>query len=581
MEWLKRWSRLLFFTRFSILIGLAATLLVPLAAAVKPDLIGSLLVLDDPWQLFNVTWASLVVAIFVLVSFRLTQVSAAARFLDYRALLDPIGAGKHRAVGNHADAEADSLPQGAIIPRRTAAFWRADKRAVESAKMKSAKITSAGKIPANMASANMMPTNMASANIGSANIQSASIQSASIQSASIQSASIQPANIQPASIQSASIQSASIQSATCNRPISRRAASVRPIGSRATKHSSPTTAQARRRVISCRRRSPAGVIAGCCWRCWASPCRWPAFITLRAISRRPGPPARCRPECSGLWPWGPGPSWPCCCSVCCWSRSNCCSIRRRSRAICCRSSFGPGLPGSNRCGSPSSTISRGGLRGGCKFWGPATRSAIPKPAKCCWPPAIRNLHSGSGSSSRSISTAITACSRAQYPLGKWAVPRAVLRVAAAVAAAWAVDGVGLLPGLFSRAGLAGADRVRVHLVVVVQHGARLPARSAVQQERRFRAGAAAQFGTHDLVRRLARAAANAGGGGARQGAESRPPLGPRKCSPDSTKSTDPISPARSAWSAACRGAASARCITWLAAIGPPADLRSIPNRGSG
>src|SRR5260221_237097 len=79
--------RLLFFTRFSILVALASTLLLPLVAAAKPDLLGGLLVLEDPWQLFNVTWASLVVAIFVLVSFRLTQVNAAARFPDYRSAL--------------------------------------------------------------------------------------------------------------------------------------------------------------------------------------------------------------------------------------------------------------------------------------------------------------------------------------------------------------------------------------------------------------------------------------------------------------------------------------------------------------
>src|ERR1700688_157244 len=79
--------RLLFFTRFSILIALAPTLLLPLVAAAKPDLLGGLLVLEDPWQLFNVTWASLVVAIFVLVSFRLTQANAAARFPDYRSAL--------------------------------------------------------------------------------------------------------------------------------------------------------------------------------------------------------------------------------------------------------------------------------------------------------------------------------------------------------------------------------------------------------------------------------------------------------------------------------------------------------------
>jgi hypothetical protein len=111
MDWLKPALRLLFFTRFSILVALAATVLVPFAASAKPELIGSLLVLEDPWQLFNVTWASLTVAIFVLVSFRLTQVNAAARFPDYKASLEEIAAGRAN----------QPAPQEPVIPRRVGA----------------------------------------------------------------------------------------------------------------------------------------------------------------------------------------------------------------------------------------------------------------------------------------------------------------------------------------------------------------------------------------------------------------------------------------------------------------------------
>jgi hypothetical protein len=105
MDWLMPTLRLLFFTRFSILVALAAAVAVPVAAAVKPDLIGSLLVLDQPWQLFNVTWTSLVLAIFVLVSFRLTQVNAPSRFPDYR-----------QAVGAERNSSCSVVAEFARIP---------------------------------------------------------------------------------------------------------------------------------------------------------------------------------------------------------------------------------------------------------------------------------------------------------------------------------------------------------------------------------------------------------------------------------------------------------------------------------
>jgi hypothetical protein len=76
--------RLALLTRYSLVCGLIAPVLIPLAAYFMPELLGSLLVLEDPRQLFHVTWLSLLMATFVLVSFRVTQVNAVARFADYR-----------------------------------------------------------------------------------------------------------------------------------------------------------------------------------------------------------------------------------------------------------------------------------------------------------------------------------------------------------------------------------------------------------------------------------------------------------------------------------------------------------------
>ncbi len=108
MAWFKPWLRLLFLTRYSVLVGLAGPVLIPLAAAAKPDLLGSFLVLEDPWQLFNVTWLSLMLAVFVLVSFRLTQVNAPARFADLRADYEEISAAQSLSRAETA----------AIVPRR-------------------------------------------------------------------------------------------------------------------------------------------------------------------------------------------------------------------------------------------------------------------------------------------------------------------------------------------------------------------------------------------------------------------------------------------------------------------------------
>ena len=127
---------MLFFTRFSIFAALAATVLIPLGAAAKPELLGSLLVLEEPWQLFNITWASLVLAIFVLVSFRIIQVNAAARFPDYRATLEkekragdtsPRISGAEEAVGSRQKAggsDRDAVPGWRRVGSQVAARAR-------------------------------------------------------------------------------------------------------------------------------------------------------------------------------------------------------------------------------------------------------------------------------------------------------------------------------------------------------------------------------------------------------------------------------------------------------------------------
>ena len=133
MDWLIPTLRLLFFTRFSILVALAATVLMPLAAAAKPELLGSLLVLEEPWQLFNVTWASLVLAIFVLVSFRITQVNASARFPDYRATLaqekragdvSPRSGGRQETVGRRQEPGGNRLKSGVTVAARARLAFR-------------------------------------------------------------------------------------------------------------------------------------------------------------------------------------------------------------------------------------------------------------------------------------------------------------------------------------------------------------------------------------------------------------------------------------------------------------------------
>ncbi|MGH7139410.1 MAG: hypothetical protein ACREHD_27005 [Pirellulales bacterium] len=84
---LEPYLRIALLARYSLGVGLIAPLLVPLAAGLAPELLGSLLVLEAPQQLFHVTWLSLLLATFVLVSFRVIQTNAPARFADYRQSL--------------------------------------------------------------------------------------------------------------------------------------------------------------------------------------------------------------------------------------------------------------------------------------------------------------------------------------------------------------------------------------------------------------------------------------------------------------------------------------------------------------
>jgi hypothetical protein len=79
--------RLILLSRYSLLAGLAAPVFIPLLAKFNPALLAGLLVLEEPWQLLHVTWLSLLLATFVLVSFRLTQLAGSVRFADYRESL--------------------------------------------------------------------------------------------------------------------------------------------------------------------------------------------------------------------------------------------------------------------------------------------------------------------------------------------------------------------------------------------------------------------------------------------------------------------------------------------------------------
>ena len=87
MDTLRRRLRLLLLTRYTVLAGLLLPGLVPLALYANPEPLYGVLVLDTPWQLFNVTWLSLLTATLILVAFRVIQVNAPDRFPDYKAAL--------------------------------------------------------------------------------------------------------------------------------------------------------------------------------------------------------------------------------------------------------------------------------------------------------------------------------------------------------------------------------------------------------------------------------------------------------------------------------------------------------------
>jgi hypothetical protein len=74
------WLRLLFLCRYPILAGLAMPALAAMALWVHPALLLSVLVLDTPWQLFNITWLAFLVGTSVLVTFRIIQLNAPVRF---------------------------------------------------------------------------------------------------------------------------------------------------------------------------------------------------------------------------------------------------------------------------------------------------------------------------------------------------------------------------------------------------------------------------------------------------------------------------------------------------------------------
>lgn len=74
------WIKLLFLARFPVFLGLILALLVLFALFLDPELLKNPFVLDTPWQLFNLTWLSMLSATWVLISFRLIRLKADERF---------------------------------------------------------------------------------------------------------------------------------------------------------------------------------------------------------------------------------------------------------------------------------------------------------------------------------------------------------------------------------------------------------------------------------------------------------------------------------------------------------------------
>lgn len=85
LDWLSPRLHLLFLLRYSVFTGLFPWLFLVVALYANPRLLRGLLVLDTPGQLVNVTWLSVLVGTLVMVTMRLVQINAPARFADYAA----------------------------------------------------------------------------------------------------------------------------------------------------------------------------------------------------------------------------------------------------------------------------------------------------------------------------------------------------------------------------------------------------------------------------------------------------------------------------------------------------------------
>jgi hypothetical protein len=77
--------------RYALATGLFLVGLVPLALAVRPDLLANVLVLRRPAQLFNVAWGAVLVAAVALVGSALVEANVAARYPDVEPLGVPLG----------------------------------------------------------------------------------------------------------------------------------------------------------------------------------------------------------------------------------------------------------------------------------------------------------------------------------------------------------------------------------------------------------------------------------------------------------------------------------------------------------
>ncbi len=88
---------LIVLTRYSVMIGVLLPALY-LGGILAPSLLENVFVLVQPFQIFNVTWLSLLVALMVLVTFRVTQLNAPRRFSEYGAAVVGPAAGLPKAA---------------------------------------------------------------------------------------------------------------------------------------------------------------------------------------------------------------------------------------------------------------------------------------------------------------------------------------------------------------------------------------------------------------------------------------------------------------------------------------------------